>query len=405
MLRHFQEYLLTLALLIGSTQIHATTIEATGQALIYNNDLGKAREQAITDAKQQASLQAAAFISSTQQLEDGILEIDNMRISTMGTLSNIEILEEKLIGNKLHVRIRADIDSQTTCTNGNSGNSFRKTVAIAAFPLEHPTQASLGDLRNIESNLALQLTSRLSSHDGISALNAGHLLLHKQLSTAASSQLDDGSLTTVMANTQQLDSQFIISGIIRDISMLNPSAINEKNWLVDSYNKLDFKSKKHQRNFSLDLFIHDGFSGILLEQKSYTTQGRWNHALTERTGFATPAFFQGDYGQHVKTLLDDISRDLTKSLRCLPFSARITRTEENHVWIRAGKSSGLKRGDKLSIYRKTMFYNQTSQATTELINTRLTMIVDDVQPTTVKGHIDGSTTQHNIQADDIVMFW
>lgn len=405
MLRHFQEYLLVLALLLSSFHAYATTVEATGQAFIYNSDLGKAREQAINDAKQQASLQAAAYISSTQQLEDGILEIDNMRISTLSSLSNIEILEEKLLDNKLHVRIRADIDTKTTCSNGNSGNSFRKTLAIAAFPLEHTTQANLGNIRDVESSLALQLTSRLNTFDGISALNAGNLLLHKQLGTATSRQLDDGTLTTMMAYTQQLDSQFIVSGIIRDVSMLDPGVSNEKNWLIDTYNKLDYKSKKHLRNFSVDLFIHDGYSGTLLEQKQYTTQGRWNLAPTEKTGFATPAFFSTDYGQNVKKLLDEISQDLSKSLRCLPFSARITRTEESSLWINAGKESGLKRGDKLTVYRKTMFYNQTSQTTTELINTRLTMTVDDVQATTVKGHINGSTAQHNIQPDDIVMFW
>jgi hypothetical protein len=406
MLRHFQYYLFCLAVLLCTFQASATTtVEAIGQALIYNNDLGKAREQAVADAKQQASLQAAAFISSTQQLEDGILEIDNMRISTMSALTNIEIIEEKLIGNKLHVRIRADIDAQTTCANGNTGNSFRKTVAIAAFPLEHQDQASLGDLRNIESGIASLLTKRLSTNDGISALNAGHLLLHTQLGTATTRQLDNGALTTMMAHTQQLDSQFIISGIIRDISMHDPAAINEKNWLIDTYNQLDFKSSKHLRHFSLELFIHDGFSGTLLEQKNYETQGRWNHKSTDKIGFATPAFFTGDYGKNVQKLLDDISVDLVQSLRCLPFSARIMRTEGNNLWINAGKESGLKRGDKLTVYRKTMFYSQTNLPTTELINTRLTMIVDEIQSTVVKGHINSLTSQHNIQQDDIVMFW
>ncbi|BBB28523.1 flagellar assembly protein T N-terminal domain-containing protein [Neptunomonas japonica] len=405
MLRHFQDYFFSIIILLCSTYASATTVEATGQALIHNNNISQAREQAIADAKQQASLQAAAYISSTQQVEDGILEIDNMRISTMSQLSNIKIIDEKLFGKKLHVRISADIDTKTTCENGNTGNSFRKTVAITAFPLEHPLQASLGYLRSAESNLATQLVSRLNTTQGISALNAGNLLLHKQLGTATSRQLDNGALTTMLPYTQQLDSQFIISGVIRDLSMLKPNTTSEKNWLIDTYNKLDYKSKKHLRNFSVDLFIHDAFSGTLLEQKSYSTQGRWNHSETDRVGFATPAFFSGDYGQNVKTLLDNISTDLSQSLRCLPYSARITRTEENKLWINAGKESGLSRGDKLSVYRKTMFYNQSSQPTTELINTRLTMIVDEIQPTVVKGHIDSLTTQHNIQPDDIVMFW
>ena len=405
MLRHFQDYFFSIIILLCSTYASAATIEATGQALIHNNNISQAREQAIADAKQQASLQAAAYISSTQQVDDGILEIDNMRISTMSHLSNIKIIDEVLVGKKLQVRISAEIDTKTTCANGNTGNSYRKTVAIAAFPIEHPLQANLGRLRNAESNLSTQLVSRLNTTEGISALNAGNLLLHTQLGTATSRQLDNGSLTTMLSYTQQLDSQFIISGVIRDLSMESPHTLKEKNWLIDTYNQLDYRSKKHLRNFSVDVFIHDAFSGTLLEQQNYSIQGRWNHSETAKIGFATPAFFNGDYGKNIKTLLDEISSDLSHSLRCLPYSARITRTEENNLWINAGKDSGLSRGDKLSVYRKTMFYNQNSQPSTELINTRLTMIVDEIQPTVVKGHIDSLTTQHNIQPDDIVMFW
>ena len=406
MLRHFQGYLFTLLLtLLPLGQSNATTIEAVGQANIYNNDIDTAREQAVNDAKQQASLQAAAYISSTQQIDDGVLEIDNLRISTLSHISNIEILDEQIYGNRLHVRIRADVKVETACPNGNSGNSFRKTVAIAAFPLETPTHASLGNLRNIESDLSGRLTSQLNKRTGVYALNAGRLLLHDNLNSATTRQLDDGTLTTVLAHTQQLDTQYIISGVIRDMSMLDPSTVSEQNWIKDTYNRLDYKSKKHIRNFAVDVFIHDGFSGVLLDQKSYQTQGRWLFSPTEQPRFATPAFNRSEYGESLTTLINNISADLGDSLRCLPFSARITQTDDNQVWINAGKSSGLSRGDKLTVLRKRTFYNPTGQSSVELINTRLSVMIEDVQPTSARGSLSGSASQQNIQPDDIVMFW
>lgn len=380
-------------------------VEATGQALIQNNNLGAAREHAITDAKQQASLQAAAFISSTQQVDNGILEIDNMRVSTSGAIRNVEILEEKLLGNKLFVRIRAEVDVQLACPNGNSGNSFRKSVAVTAFSLQFPSQASLGGFQTISSSLASELTNRLRKHQGITALNAGNVTLFNNLDTASTHQLPHGALSNVVMHSQTLDTQYVISGIVRDLSMQNPEVINETNWLVDLYNRQDFKSDKHLRNFAVDIYIHDGFSGNLISQKNYTTQGMWLFKLTEKPGFATPAFNQSDYGQKIHKLFDQVDYDLSKEFRCLPFSARITQTQGNLLWINAGRTTGIKRGDKLSVYRKSMLYNPDGSTTTELINTRLSLIIDNVQAHSSKGRLNSSAAENNIQPDDLVMFW
>lgn len=382
-----------------------TMVEATGQALVIDGNISKARDIAMSDAKQQASLQASAFISTTQQLENGILEIDNMRISTLSTLRNIEIIDEKMRGNTLFIRIKAEVDTETACSNGSSGNSFRKSVAFAAFPLAHPNQANLGQFSGIASGIAAQLASRLRQESSVYPLNASQLQLYSDVNTASTQQLDNGVLTTLMNNAQQLDAQYIVSGVIRDLSMNDPGVLTESNWLKDTYNKLDYKSDKHVRHFSLDLFIHDGFSGSLLEQKNYSTQGKWPLDSSKRTGFATPAFNDTEYGQHVNTLLDEISRELVQSLRCLPFSSRITQVDDDLIWINAGRSSGLNRGDKLTVYRKKMFFNPTGQATTELINTQLTLTLDDIQPTSARGRINGSVSEHNIQPQDIVMFW
>jgi hypothetical protein len=74
-----------------SATAHAVVIEAEGMAVVVNKDLKSAREAAIKDASQQASMHAAVYVSSNQVVRDGILEIDNMQISTLGRVSNIDV--------------------------------------------------------------------------------------------------------------------------------------------------------------------------------------------------------------------------------------------------------------------------------------------------------------------------
>ncbi|MGB0733444.1 MAG: flagellar assembly protein T N-terminal domain-containing protein, partial [Pontibacterium sp.] len=73
--------LIAFCLSLFSLGAKAVSVEAIGYAAIFNNDLVNARKQAIADASAQASMQAAAHLSTNQQVKDGILEIDEMQIT------------------------------------------------------------------------------------------------------------------------------------------------------------------------------------------------------------------------------------------------------------------------------------------------------------------------------------
>ncbi|MBY4675638.1 flagellar assembly protein T N-terminal domain-containing protein [Marinobacterium arenosum] len=409
MLRALLPLFICLFGLLTAQLAQAVSVVAEGRALIFNNDLVAAREAAIQDAAQQAAMQGAVYVSSNQQVRDGILEIDDMRIATLGKVSNIEILDKKVEGRQFIVRIRAEVITDQGCSNGNgngNGNSYRKSVAVAAFPLQTPAQASLGALHDIESGLAEQLYRRLNDADFLQALNAGHLNLHPDLQIASSRQLSDGVLTTVVANSQNLDVQYIVSGVIRDLSMQNPDTVNEQNFFIDLYNRLDYKSKKHLRVFALDLFIHEGFSGALLWQKRYQTAGLWHYEPERRTGFNTAAFAKTNYGHAVGKLLGEIDRELTDQLRCRPFSARITRTEDKRVWINAGELDGLHVGDRLTVYRRSTAYTANGlQSVSQLSNSRVTVTIEELQPTFAVGRLSADSGSMNIRPDDIVKSW
>mgnify|MGYP000368242381 CR=1 FL=1 len=390
-----------------AAQAHAAVIEAEGRALILNKDIVGARQAAIQDASQAASLQAAAYISTTQKIKDGILEIDNMHISTLGLVKNVEVIDEKIIGQSLIVKIRAEVDVDQGCKNGSNNAHYQKTIAITAFPLQRLSDASIGALTNIQSGFATDLSRALNSQKGIEAFNAGHLSLYQQnVETAATRQLSDGALTSVLQQTRQLDVQYIISGVIRDMTLLNPNRKNQPFMLIDLYDRfIDYKGSQHKRAFIIDLFVHDGFSGALLINKQYQTVGLWNRPVEMQTGYGTAAFWNLDYGKQINKLIGQATEELQQELRCMPFSVRITRTEGNQIWLNAGHNSGLKPGDKLTVYRKSTFYTENMRPNTQLTNTRSTVTIVDVQAGFSVGQLNGQSQQYNIQPDDIVFAW
>ena len=393
--------LLAVCLTLIALPVFALTIEAEGSAPIIDNNLGQARELALGRAREQASLQGSAWISTTQEVRDGILEIDNMRVSSLTELSNIRIIDEYIQDNQLVVRILAEAEPRTGCANGQSPLAYRKTLAIAGFALARPGDARYGNLESIQQELATLLTQKLSDST-LNVLDRGSLqLLGAQ--EQPPQQLPEGALSRHLDYAQPQQTQFLVTGIIRDLGMHNPAGPRPPNLLLDTYNRLDYASSKHLRNFVLDLYIYDTFTGQRLWQKSFATAGRWNRPAHEKTGFGSALFWQEEFGQKVQATLEEMAAYLDQTLMCEPFRTRITRTEGSNAWISAGSLAGLKPGDRLNVYRLYTHYDANNQPYPELRNTHQTLVLEEVQPRLSRGLLPADSRSLNIQQDDIVI--
>jgi len=376
-------------------------VEADGSASIINGDLISARRTAIAQAAEAAAMRSSAYISSTSIVRNGAIEIDNVRMTSLGRVSNIQVINERVIDNVLFLRIRADVSMDEGCSGDINEVAYHKKVAFTAFPLQYPLHANTGGLHKIVHQMPDLLAQQVLQQPGFDTHLATHITLHPNLNNAPTQTLDDGMLTNIQRHTEQTQVQYIVSGVIRDMQPLSPIGPREPNILVDLYHRMDQNHARHQRNFVFDLFIHDALTGALFYRQSYSTSGRWN-AGQKQTGFATQAFWQEDYGIQVLNLLRQASLDIRDQLRCQPFSARITRAENDRLWINAGAMSGLKAGDRLSVYRRMTYYDPLHMPYAELNNTHVTLTLDNVQPNFASGRINDSSQNVNIQVDDIV---
>ncbi|MGB0663532.1 MAG: flagellar assembly protein T N-terminal domain-containing protein [Pontibacterium sp.] len=379
----------------------AVTVQAEGYATIYNNDIGDARVRAIRAASEQAMLQSSVYVSTSTHVQNNILTLDNSGIATLGRLDNIKVLKETINGQQLQVVIQADVETDQGCENGVT-NQYQKSVTITAFPMLHPGQSNLGGIGDITWELPNALASRLQRDQKVLPYKATKLNLYPSIVTAASRQLDDGTLTSVAQNAHQLGSQFIISGVIRDLSMIDPNIHNEKNYFKHLYNKLNFKSDRYQRQLSLDVFLHDGYSGALLKETRYETTGMWNLNTSTKTGFNSATFREQGYGQKIAALVEQMAADLEADLGCRPFTAPIIYAQGHHIWFDAGDTSGISVGDRFTVMHRSEMYQGYSQFSQQVANTQRTLVVDEVQPNAIRGTLSNVVNQQNILPGDIV---
>ena len=261
----------------------AFVVEVQGEAPIIGS-VNYARQQALEDAMRQASLRAEAHVVSTQLMTKGVMQQDDIQLKSQANIKNVEVLWEGAENGIYSVTIRADVKPIQMCQRGNS---LRKAVAVTGFGLVSPKQSSLGQLQNIEQDLARVFINTLNESGQMHALDASHIGLYENPAFAPSVQNQQRHLTTSIALAQNLGAQYIVSGIIRGLDTLSTVANNvepEESWL----SLVGFTDEPTDRQFAVDVFVHDGFSGALIFSNSYATQGKWNLDRLANVRFASP---------------------------------------------------------------------------------------------------------------------
>ncbi len=397
-MRHF----LFLLLLTCFSSAQAVELTAVGAAAV-GSDLEASRDLAIRDALRQASLQLGGSIHSSQMLVDGLVTNDQMTLKSNGQFRHVRILEEKISHGILEVKIRAEFSQGGQC-EVNQGNGYRKAVAIAGFALQNPKEATLGGFHNIEQRLAGVMAGAINSRHRLHAMDSGHVLLFSSVDRAPSSQNNLQRLSTGVELAKDLGAQFVVSGVIRDLAMINPHADETRFW-DSTLNLVGLSRQKRQRNFVLDVYVHDGISGALMLQNTYATQGIWEYDNFEQTGFATPQFWKSDFGTQVKSLLSNVVGDLNENLGCQPYMAKIIDAKGSYIRLDTGGSVGMRPGDELTVYRSSTFYNLDQEGLMQLHDTKVKATITQVQPRFAIAKLDKDAARYAIQREDVVVAW
>lgn len=387
----------TLGLLI-SINIFAETVDVAGEAIIYNDDIADARYRATQQAIKQAVLESGSRVNVKDALNNGELE-SNIEIRSSGHVQRARILSEEINGDFLSLIARIEVTPDSQCSSGPT-SYYRKTVGVTGFELQNPQQARLGELSNIARELPKHLADEINKQGYIRAITATNIAIYPDLINAPSSTNFDGSLTNVTRISEQLGVQYIISGVIRDISEVYLRQPNNK----DAKDLLDEDIDK-ERNFVVDIYIYDGFSGALLFEHRYNEIGNWDISDHARIGFGSAKFWTVHYGRVVQQALKESALDTSEQLRCQPFMANIFRTEGNRIHIAAGSLSGIKQGDKFNVYRRYEVFNQRQSTQTQLNNANISVTIKQVQPNFSIGELVVDAHILNVQQQDVVIAW
>lgn len=194
----------------------------------------------------------------------------------------------------------------------------------------------------------------------------------------------------------------MVGGIIRRMALTDASAFSRSPWgrLVRAVGQVDLS-----REFVVDMYIYDGFSGAMMFQKRYQTLGEWSAERGDPLPLTSVGFAQTGYGTAVLDTLADMASDVEVQVACQPFITRIRKVENKMVMIESGATQGLRIGDELKVYRTRQLFEGTRYQGTEIRDVKLALKVNQVQPELAFGELQVDPTRYNIQTDDLLILW
>lgn len=375
---------LLLVCLLGQTAMAkpAEWLMVTGKARLseYNDDM--ARTQAMNDAYQQA-----AQISQQQ----------NKRAFIGKGIVQREYQE----GGYLKLDMNIEVQYQPVCAE-TKDQAYKKQLAVVGFSVLTPSQTTVGHLSEVERGFSGLLGQALKASDSLVVYEQSQTALHADLRNAPSHYTEQLTLSQATHFARQAGVQFVVSGVIKDMSLVDHAAFATDYW---TRLKRMAGQTNQNRHFKVDVFIHDGFSGALVWQQQYQIQGQWQADLSERMAFDSPAFLAQDYGRQISRLTGNVADEIAEQLRCQPFMARVTRVDGKTLHFSAGASAGLRPGDTLSLYRTSSFYDANRLSGVDLQNVKTALTVTQVHPHFSSGTISVDPGRINIQEDDLLIVW
>lgn len=412
--------LLALVALFISSTAAAQSIEAEGIAALDAGGMEQARQEAIQDALQQAALSAAAQVEASSSMDaTGRLQ-ESVRVTPAAVISSHTVLREWSADGLLHVQIRAEVQAREKATPASQKSlartpNFKKKIAVTRFQVVNSLQVE--DIANIWDGYPLELLRRLEMLGSVLPLNSVSSLLPAGGEPNPDSPTNRDMIRRI---AEQSGSQFVISGVILDAGFgagtIRPywgwqgkeSGSRSELALPWPNIAIGLKPGPSERRLEVEIFLHDGLSGALIARHRASAEADGRVTVGRDKPFASAAFFATPFGSSTERLINTQVEAISNELACLPFMANIVRIQGKKVFLDAGGTSGLRPGDKLTVYHKSSNapISSLSGATALGIpeTSATTVTLREVQPLFALGELAADPAKPNLQVGDVARF-
>ncbi len=275
-----------------------------------------------------------------------------MQVRSSQKIEKSEIIGESIKDDILTITIRATTNDKSDACNFRA-SQYRKKIAATLFQMQYPAHLGITDFYDFDKGISTEILNRLSKTGNFLTREASDLSLYEDLSQAPFitkvTDTDDTLLSQIALNRNV---QYVISGVIRDLSAQLESDKNKYTSYLPSFNAfMGFQRKATKRNIVIDFFLHDTLTGELLSKTHYAHSIEEDNVIPEQAiAFGTKAFFDTAYGRLFDRILNLETANIQRVLSCRPFTMKVIDQKDGKLYLDAGISNKVHAGDVLTVY-------------------------------------------------------
>ncbi|KPN77512.1 flagellar protein FlgT [Shewanella sp. Sh95] len=377
------------SLLLAALQANhaqAEWVEASGEAIITNGNIAQAREEAINQAVSYATLSTGIQISSEQQTTNGNLTQDSFAINRNAQAISIQLVSERIQGNKIYVSLRLDLNDDPTqqCPTGQ----LKAAILIPQAQIKDRAQLRYGQLSGFEEVISERLGNSIDCYS-----STGYSHIHaKERLDIAQELVDIRGYRLPSWLSEITDSQYILLPQIIDIST-EPVQATFMGWWDEA----------PQRQFQLKLSLYHGISGEEVWNKTYSTSARWEFEEQAIVAPNSNRFWRSSYGKNISQLLQEATRDIDNTLNCRPLLGQVVSRQGDRIILNLGRKHGIRVGDKFQVVLQRNLPDRLNEMRAIATKSRATVQIEQVSEESATAVLVDQNAVYNVQINDIAL--
>jgi hypothetical protein len=355
-------------------------ITAEGRAEIQNGAVIEARMRAI----QQAIRQAAKLAKGQATSRD--------------LVANTKVVDEWRENGSYNVQIVAVTGQQQGCQP-----AYKKRIVATAFPIVTSGQISGNESQDLYGGIPREIVNQLMESGDFIGRNQTRTVIYSRPDQApeiiSAGQYQNNTILTL---AQQNNSQFVLSGVIRDFEVESTEYVRGAGLFAQV--KAALRDVAVRRGITIDVYVHDGLSGALLFQHRYSDSilgDVWipvGYSVGSERFKATPA------GEKISQIIQLASQDIHRVFSCYPFTTRVLKINGNQVVIAAGAQDKIKSGDRFVLYGDSRSFAGLSKSKRDKQAIGL-LSIDSVTVRYATGHMEVPSNIRKVRVGDWVKSW
>ncbi|MEM0910615.1 MAG: flagella assembly protein FlgT middle domain-containing protein [Pseudomonadota bacterium] len=328
---------LLFALAMFSQSVAATTwVDGIASMKIGHAPLDEVRRMTIKNAVADASYRGGYMISAQDVMLNGVLLDSTVTLSTKSVIKSVEILNESIVDDVLTVQVSVKLGDDEPCAQ----TQYKKNVLVTPFFIDEPVQMAIGQIFDIGSHIGLRYDQQIK----LQSSSMSSRFINQYLSTGLTSSHPLSSELPQIAGylLKEFQSQYVLFGKVDDMSLYEKTSVSRGFRVEES---------KLYRNFTITLFLLDTVEKSIIHQDRYHMSAPWNFPINNIVDLGSSAFWRSQFGSAMLHLIAESIESIETAVRCKPAYTLITSRQDEGYLIGLGKKHGVKKGDKLSLFK------------------------------------------------------